>query len=48
MFGYDTGVISGALILLKDYFHLTTITQEITVLNMILNMALNGIKYKFT
>ncbi|ELU00716.1 hypothetical protein CAPTEDRAFT_175747 [Capitella teleta] len=31
LFGYDTGVISGAMILLRDQFHLTTFWQELVV-----------------
>lgn len=31
LFGYDTGVISGAMILLRDYFKLNSIWQELIV-----------------
>lgn len=31
LFGYDTGVVSGAMLLLKDHFHLTSIKQEVVV-----------------
>ncbi len=33
LFGYDTGVISGAQGFLKTQFHLTSTTQEIAVVN---------------
>ena len=31
LFGYDTGVVSGAMLLLKDKFNLTSLEQEIIV-----------------
>ena len=31
LFGYDTGVISGAMLLLKDSFHLNPVWQELVV-----------------
>ena len=31
MFGYDTGVVSGALIKIKDDFHLDSAQQELVV-----------------
>ena len=31
LFGYDTGVISGAMILLRDYFLLSSVWQELVV-----------------
>ena len=31
LFGYDTGVISGAMILLRDYFRLNSVWQELVV-----------------
>jgi len=31
LFGYDTGVVSGAMLLLKDNFNLTSLEQEIIV-----------------
>lgn len=31
LFGYDTGVVSGAMLLLKDYFHLNSLMQELIV-----------------
>ncbi|KAK3579031.1 hypothetical protein CHS0354_029885 [Potamilus streckersoni] len=31
LFGYDTGVVSGAMLLLKDYFNLLSLQEEIIV-----------------
>ena len=31
LFGYDTGVISGAMLLLRDEFTLTQVQQELVV-----------------
>lgn len=31
LFGYDTGIISGSMLLMKDYFNLSTIYQEAIV-----------------
>lgn len=31
LFGYDTGIISGSMLLMKDYFNLTTVYQEAIV-----------------
>ena len=31
LFGYDTGVVSGAMLLLRDQFHLTSIWEEVVV-----------------
>ena len=31
LFGYDTGVVSGAMLLLKNYFHLSSILEEVIV-----------------
>ncbi|KAH3816091.1 proton myo-inositol cotransporter-like [Dreissena polymorpha] len=31
LFGYDTGVVSGAMLLLKDEFHLTSLEEEVIV-----------------
>ncbi|XP_033646843.1 proton myo-inositol cotransporter-like isoform X1 [Asterias rubens] len=31
LFGYDTGVVSGAMILIKDEFNLTTVWEEVVV-----------------
>lgn len=31
LFGYDTGVVSGAMLLIKDRFHLTSIKEEVVV-----------------
>ncbi|BFZ08924.1 hypothetical protein BsWGS_11963 [Bradybaena similaris] len=31
LFGYDTGIVSGAMLLIKDYFHLNTIWTELIV-----------------
>ena len=31
LFGYDTGVVSGAMILLRDEFHLNSFWQELVV-----------------
>nr|AKN21404.1 slc2a-10 [Schmidtea mediterranea] len=43
MFGYDTGVISGALLLIRDHFHLSTISQEIVVSGTVLSAALSSL-----
>lgn len=31
LFGYDTGIVSGSMLLIKDYFELSTIWQELIV-----------------
>ncbi len=31
LFGYDTGVVSGAMILIKEEFNLTTVWEEVVV-----------------
>ncbi|BFZ10376.1 hypothetical protein BsWGS_13415 [Bradybaena similaris] len=31
LFGYDTGIVSGSMLLIKDYFELSTIWQEVIV-----------------
>ncbi|MEW8547039.1 MAG: MFS transporter, partial [Candidatus Thiodiazotropha sp.] len=31
LFGYDTGVVSGAMLLLKNYFHLSSLLEEVIV-----------------
>lgn len=36
LFGYDTGVVSGALIFIKQEFHLTTFLQEVIVSSVVL------------
>ena len=47
LFGYDTGVISGALILIKTEFHLTAFWQElivsVTIATAILGALLGGV-----
>src|SRR6266513_5435451 len=43
LFGYDTGVISGALIFIKREFGLTTTVEEIVVSGVLLGAALGAI-----
>ena len=43
LFGYDTGVISGALIFIKRDFSLTTIAEEIVVSGVLLGAAIGAI-----
>ncbi len=47
LFGYDTGVISGALLFIKNDFHLTTFLQEIVVsfllIGAVIGATLGGI-----
>jgi len=43
LFGYDTGVISGALIFIKRDFHLTTIAEEIVVSGVLLGATIGAI-----
>jgi MFS transporter, SP family, galactose:H+ symporter len=41
LFGYDTGVISGAILLIRDQFHLSSLMQE-TIVSAVLLGALVG------
>jgi sugar porter (SP) family MFS transporter len=43
LFGYDTGVISGALIFIKRDFHLTTIAEEIVVSGVLFGATLGAL-----
>ena len=43
LFGYDTGVISGALIFIKSEFGLTTLAEEIVVSGVLLGATLGAI-----
>src|SRR5207245_6048992 len=43
LFGYDTGVISGALIFIKREFGLTTATEEIVVSGVLLGATIGAI-----
>jgi sugar porter (SP) family MFS transporter len=43
LFGYDTGVISGALIFIKRDFNLTTIAEEIVVSGVLLGATIGAI-----
>jgi sugar porter (SP) family MFS transporter len=47
LFGYDTGVISGAILFIKDVFALTDVAEEITVsavlLGAVIGAAVSGI-----
>jgi SP family galactose:H+ symporter-like MFS transporter len=43
LFGYDTGVISGALIFIKRDFNLTTIAEEIVVSGVLLGATMGAI-----
>src|SRR5207245_281408 len=43
LFGYDTGVISGALIFIKREFALTTIAEEIVVSGVLLGATIGAI-----
>jgi MFS family permease len=43
LFGYDTGVISGALIFIKREFGLTTAAEEIVVSGVLLGATLGAI-----
>ncbi len=43
LFGYDTGVISGALIFIKDEFGLTTAAEEIVVSGVLLGATVGAI-----
>ncbi|KAH9427050.1 hypothetical protein DERP_014951 [Dermatophagoides pteronyssinus] len=31
LFGYDTGIVSGAMVFIRDYFHLSTTMQEVVI-----------------
>src|SRR5438094_1842411 len=43
LFGYDTGVISGALIFIKREFGLTTVAEEIVVSGVLLGATLGAV-----
>lgn len=43
LFGYDTGVISGALLFLRDSFALTTQTQEIAVSSVLIGAIVGAL-----
>src|SRR5438128_9598796 len=43
LFGYDTGVISGALIFIKRDFGLTTVAEEIVVSGVLLGATIGAI-----
>ena len=43
LFGYDTGVISGALIFIKPTFHLSTFLTEVTVSSVLLGALIGAI-----
>src|SRR5437588_8657191 len=43
LFGYDTGVISGALIFIKREFDLTTVAEEIVVSGVLLGATIGAI-----
>ena len=43
LFGYDTGVISGALIFIKGPFHLSTFDQELVVSVVLLGAAVGAL-----
>lgn len=43
LFGYDTGVISGALLFIREQFHTTTLLQEVIVSSVVLGALLGAI-----
>ena len=43
LFGYDTGVISGALIFIKRHFSLTTLAEEVVVSGVLLGATIGAI-----
>ncbi len=43
LFGYDTGVISGALIFIKREFGLTTAAEEVVVSGVLLGATIDAI-----
>jgi MFS transporter, SP family, galactose:H+ symporter len=43
LFGYDTGVISGALLYLNESFHLTSLTKEVAVSSVLVGAILGAI-----
>lgn len=43
LFGYDTGVVSGAMLLLKDEFHLDNVQQELVVSVTVAGAILVGV-----
>src|SRR5580700_2559424 len=43
LFGYDTGVISGAILFIQEDFHLTTFQEEIVVSSVLLGAMLGAV-----
>src|ERR1700723_3637468 len=43
LFGYDTGVISGAILFVQEDFHLTTFQEEIVVSSVLLGALLGAV-----
>src|SRR5580658_2830269 len=43
LFGYDTGVISGAILFVQEDFHLTTFQEEIVVSSVLLGATLGAL-----
>jgi sugar porter (SP) family MFS transporter len=43
LFGYDTGVISGAILYLRTSFHLTSLTEEIAVSSVLVGAILGAL-----
>ena len=43
LFGYDTGVISGALIFIKSQFHLSVFHQELVVSVVLIGAAVGAL-----
>ncbi|UXI19877.1 mannose-1-phosphate guanyltransferase beta [Sarcoptes scabiei] len=42
LFGYDTGIVSGSMVFIRDYFHLSTTMQEIVISVTILTAWLSS------
>jgi len=47
LFGYDTGIIAGALIFIQKSFHLTTLTKELIVSSVVFGALLGAIASGF-